>query len=181
MKGVSPHVAALVFWLSIMGLHAPEACAHAALLNAEPGDGAVVAAAPPRMRLTFSEPVSPLVVRLLDPDGMALAPPAVSAENAVLTVSLPRDLKRGTHMLSWRVISADGHPVGGSVSFSIGAPSAPSSMSAQNAAGTGLPVLMWAAKLAIYAGMILGVGGAVFRAFWPMPMNPASYRRPCPC
>ena len=40
------------------------------------------------------------------------------------TVSLPDGMANGTYVMSWRVISADGHPVAGSVLFSVGAASA---------------------------------------------------------
>ncbi len=46
----------------------------------------------------------------------------IAAVDATLTIAVP-PLPDGTHVLSWRVISADGHPVGGSLIFSIGAPS----------------------------------------------------------
>jgi copper transport protein len=46
-----------------------DAFAHASLLKAEPADGAVLPAAPAVLTLTFNEPVSPLVFRLLDPGG----------------------------------------------------------------------------------------------------------------
>ena len=43
--------------------------------------------------------------------------------SVLMLEAAPREWRRGTHVLSWRVISADGHPVGGSVMFSVGAPS----------------------------------------------------------
>ena len=45
-------------------------------------------------------------------------------DNATVTIRLPEGLMAGTHLLSWRVISADSHPVGGALTFSIGQPSA---------------------------------------------------------
>src|SRR6516165_10227904 len=88
---------------------ASEACAHASLVKAPPA----------ALTLTFNEPVSPLVVRLIGPDGAPLVPIAVTAQDTTVTISAPPALRRGTHVLSWRVISADGHPVGGSLMFSI--------------------------------------------------------------
>src|SRR5579871_4141853 len=97
-------------------LSAPSAAfAHASLVGSEPGEGATLAASPSLLRLDFNEPVSPLVVRLIGPNGEAVMPP-VRAENQSLTISAP-PLARGTHVLSYRVISADGHPVGGSLTF----------------------------------------------------------------
>ena len=44
-------------------------------------------------------------------------------DNATVTIRLPERLMPGTHLLSWRVISAHSHPVGGALTFSIGQPS----------------------------------------------------------
>src|SRR5262249_49920890 len=94
-----------------------EAFAHASLIRSEPTDRAVVAQAPPILVLTFNEPVSPLVVRLVRPTGEAIELKDVVANDARLTFPLPEGLT-GTYLLSWRVISADGHPVGGALTFS---------------------------------------------------------------
>src|SRR4029077_308008 len=93
------------------------AFAHASLVRAEPADGAMLAEAPKVLRLTFNEPVSVLVMRLIGPGGEVL-PPAAAAENNVVTVTPPQ-LRRGSHVLSWRAVSADRHPGGGSVVVSI--------------------------------------------------------------
>src|SRR6476619_5110325 len=59
---------------------ASHALAHASLIRAEPADGAVLAQPPPTLRLTFNEPVSPLIIRLIAPSGELISP-AVAAEN----------------------------------------------------------------------------------------------------
>ena len=100
-----------------------QALAHASLVRAEPADGAVLAQPPAVLKLIFNEPVSPLVMRLIGPSGEVITP-AVAAENSTVTLT-PPPLRQGTHVLSWRVVSADGHPVGGALVFSVGAPSAP--------------------------------------------------------
>src|SRR5258708_35690436 len=43
----------------------PRAFAHAALVGSQPPDGVTLADSPATLKLTFNEPVSPLVVRLL--------------------------------------------------------------------------------------------------------------------
>ena len=83
----------------------------------------MVAQAPPAVTLIFNEPVSPVSLKLVGDSGHTLELRAeVSGE--ALIVTLPQSLPQGTHLLSWRVISTDGHPVGGSLTFSIGRPSA---------------------------------------------------------
>src|SRR5215470_13690922 len=97
--GVAGLVARLIALLIALA-PASEACAHASLVKAVPADGAVMPLPP--ATLTFNEPVSPLVVRLIGPDGAPIAPTAVTAEDATITISAPPALRRGTHVLSWR-------------------------------------------------------------------------------
>ncbi len=145
----------------LVGLAPQPARAHASLVGSDPPAGATVANAPATLRLDFNEPVSPLIVRLIGPTGEA-ATPAVKAENSTLTIT-PGRLARGTHVLSWRVISADGHPVGGSVMFSVGAPSTSPAFGALDT-DPAVKVAIWATRLLIYLGLFVGVGGTSFIA-----------------
>lgn len=140
------------------------ALAHASLASADPADGAVIAAAPSGITLTFSEIVSPLVMRLVTPDGATRDLSDVAYSGNALRVALPAGLADGTHVFSWRVVSEDGHPVGGSLIFSIGAPSA---MPGAPAEAVDWPVrgLVWASKLVLYGGIAFGIGGA-FALSW---------------
>lgn len=156
---------AVVFFASF-GL-ASEAVAHAALTGTVPADGDVVQTAPRTLSISFSEPVSPLVLRLISPDGSATDLTDYVLRDQTVEITAPGDLGNGTHVLSWRVVSSDGHPVGGSVVFSIGAPSAgppPLADPVDLKVNTGL----WLSKLALYVGLFIGVGG-VFVAAWLLP------------
>jgi copper transport protein len=135
--------------------------AHASLVRSSPADGAVLSEPPATLRLTFNEPVTPLVMRLIAPDGTATTPPA-SSEGATIVVA-PHALRRGTHVLSWRAISADGHPVGGSLVFSIGEASA--RPAAEPAGDRVVNAVLWASKVVVYLALFVGVGGAFFRAW----------------
>ncbi|WP_244562590.1 copper resistance CopC family protein [Ensifer aridi] len=112
--------------IALLGLLAQigVAVAHASLNTSEPNDGAVVDAAPSVYALTFSEPVSPLSLKLVRPDGASIPLDRFELKDRTVEIVAPTDLGRGTHVLSWRVISADGHPIGGSVVFSVGRASA---------------------------------------------------------
>ena len=142
---------------------ASEASAHASLVKAAPADGAVMPLPPATLTLTFNEPVSPLVVRLIGPDGAPLAPIAVTAQDTTVTISAPPALRRGTHVLSWRVISADGHPVGGSLMFSIGARSP--AAQPENLADRSVRAALWAVRVVMYVALFVGAGGAFFAAW----------------
>ena len=99
------------------------AFAHSALIASSPADGAVLQAAPKQFSLSFNEPVSPLVLKLVRPDGSSSPLDRYALKDATLVIDAPA-LGGGTHVLVWRIASADGHPVGGSLIFSVGAPSA---------------------------------------------------------
>lgn len=140
-----------------------QAFAHAALIKAEPADGAVLERAPTQFSLTFSEPVSPLVLTLVRPDGTPVALTSFRLSDQTVEIGNPQKLGPGTHVLSWRVISADGHPVGGSVLFSVGAPSAAPAVG--EAVDIDLRSAIWTGKVLLYIGLFLGIGGA-FALTW---------------
>ncbi|WP_445299314.1 copper resistance CopC/CopD family protein [Mesorhizobium sp. NZP2298] len=140
-----------------------QAFAHAALIKTDPSDGAVLAQTPKQFSLTFSEPVSPLVLTLVKPDGTPVPLTSFRLSDQTVEIDNPQALKTGTHVLSWRVISADGHPVGGSLLFSIGAPSEPPA--ASEAVDWPLRSAIWIGKVFLYTGLFFGVGGA-FALAW---------------
>src|ERR1700724_3622009 len=53
--------------------------------------------------------------------GKAHRKDAVRASDETIVITLPENLPRGTQVVSYRVISADGHPAAGSSRVSIGA------------------------------------------------------------
>lgn len=117
-------LALLVAAIAVVGWAAP-ASAHATLVSTDPTEGAVLAEAPAQVAFTFDESVS------LVPDGLlafdaAGDPVAIepTARAEVVTGDLPGDLDDGTYVITWRVVSADGHPIAGSLTFHVGAPSA---------------------------------------------------------
>jgi copper transport protein len=143
-------------------IHAGAAWAHASLNASQPADGAVVEAAPQSYSLTFSEPVSPLSLQLVQPDGSAVQLDRFAVKGNSVEIEAPPNLGRGTHVLTWRVVSADGHPVGGSVVFSIGEASAQAPVVEEEIDWT---VRGWlgTSKVALYVGLFIGIGGVFAR------------------
>ena len=114
-----------LWWLGLACILAGgSAHAHATLIEATPADGSVVANVPAEVRLRFNEPVSPVVVHLVDARGVERRDAHVEAHDAIIAIHVPADLPSGTQVVSYRVISSDGHPVGGSIVFSIGSATA---------------------------------------------------------
>lgn len=142
--------------------------AHASLVAAEPADGAMLPRAPAAFALTFSEPTSPLRLRLLTPEGASLPLERFTLRDRTLDIVAPEGLGDGTYALSWRVISEDGHPVGGSVVFSIGAASRDAPVMS-DVAEPGLQAAIWTNRLLLYVGLFVGIGGAFFLVWLGAP------------
>ncbi|KAA1418691.1 copper resistance protein CopC [Nocardioides humilatus] len=117
-------LAAVLLAGALMGLAAAPASAHASLVSSDPAEGEVLAEAPEQVTLTFDEPVTVVDdgVKAYDAAGDPLDIDA-AARDEVVTAELPGGLDDGTYVVVWRVVSSDGHPITGSVTFHIGAPS----------------------------------------------------------
>lgn len=124
-------VAAALVALALALLHvvlgASPASAHAELVETDPAEGAVVETAPDAVTLTFNEPVrlTSQEIAVYDAAGDPVASTA-GASGTDVTVGLTgaADLADGTYVVSWNVLSSDGHPISGALTFSVGAPSA---------------------------------------------------------
>lgn len=122
--------------------------AHAELSRAEPAPGSVLSSPPVRVRLWFTEPVEAGndAVVLIGPDGQRLntgGAQVAPGDGTLLETNRLSASAPGTYTVRWRVVSADGHPIGGQYQFSVGATSAAGTPVAEPAipGGPGLPGL----------------------------------------
>lgn len=103
---------------TVLALAAPPASAHAALTGATPAKNASVGP-PARLVLEYSDPIRLPRVILTDASGgqhQAGSPRAV--DNKVMQ-AVSGTLPNGRYTVGWRVVSADGHPVSGSYTFTV--------------------------------------------------------------
>jgi copper transport protein len=174
---------------AVVMLAAP-AGAHAVLIQTEPAASQVYANPPQAVILRFSEPVQVGLggIRLFDSDGHRIvtgAPTHPNGAGPVVSASLPK-LQNGTYVATWRVISADGHPVQGAFTFSVGEVSRPGA-SAQSLANRLLSsqggsrvvgVLNGALRFVEFAATGLLLGGFAFVALcWPAGRRSRTVRR----
>jgi copper transport protein len=161
--------------LLIVGAWGSPAFAHAVLESTDPGAGATVKTSPERVLLTYTEPVEVALggVRVFDSRGRRLDVGEPTHPNGARTVAseLP-GLDDGTYVVTWRVLSADSHPIQGAFTFTVGS----SSTSAKEARGlaqrlltdqggdTAVGVALAITRFATFAGIALLVGGALFLA-----------------
>ncbi len=120
LKPALPFLYALCLCALLSLVVAGRAEAHAALLASDPLDGAQLSLQPAAVELRFNEPVRPLMLRVLDRKGTTIASLAAGAPvTQSLRVTLPAG-GDGVYLASWRVASADDHPVAGSLSWRVG-------------------------------------------------------------
>ncbi|MBY5867765.1 copper resistance CopC/CopD family protein [Rhizobium leguminosarum] len=96
--------------------------AHALLTGSSPSSGQVFKASPTDVQLHFNEPVRVVRATVSLPDGESQDLGSWGAGGDVTIGPLP-SVDDGTIIVSYRVVSEDGHPVGGTVVFHVGSTS----------------------------------------------------------
>src|SRR5947209_6971066 len=92
--------------------------AHAMLVSSEPAANAQLASPPVRVRLVFDEEIEPTLARaeVLGADGSRTALTIGGDPHDVHAIIAPvSGLAAGAYRIVWRVVSADGHPVDGTI------------------------------------------------------------------
>ena len=107
--------------MALVLLGAAPSAAHAQLELTVPEAGAQLDEAPGEVVLRFAEGVRPVPggVRVLAEDGTRVDAARPRSSGGAVTLALP-PLADGAYVVSWRVVSADGHPVRGAFTFRVG-------------------------------------------------------------
>ncbi len=141
------------------------ASAHAFLIRSQPQAGSRLARAPSTMALYFSEQFvgGSQQVTLRRANGAAIKLPASRAAGAVIEQPLPAKL-RGVFIVSWRVLSDDGHISLGQFAFAAGSAGALPTVSSSSQGRSWSEV---AASWLLFIGLALALGGLVSeRVVW---------------
>lgn len=101
---------------------ASPAFAHDELIASSPEPGEVLEAAPAEVALTFSGDIieAGTAVIVVDHHGEEVEVGAPAVAGTEVTAALPADLS-GDYQVRWRAVSADGHPIEGTIDFGVGA------------------------------------------------------------
>jgi hypothetical protein len=174
-KNLSVRLAALVLAVSALLLGASRvADAHDVLVSSTPGKAATIASGPSRVDLVFNEPVDTGFneITVTGPDGSSRWDTgATTVTSDTVSVGLRPLGPAGHYTVGYHIVSADGHPVSDTFTFTLsvagsGTPAAAGSVApAVNDASTGssgdgtVPVWVWIAG----AVVLLAAGTFVAR------------------
>lgn len=115
-------IAALI--LAAAFLSVAPARAHTFVERSWPRDNAQINVAPTQLRMLFTERVEPALaqVSLTDSAGhaIALGAASIASDNRrTIIVPIHAPLAPGAYLVSWRMVSADGHPCEGNLHFTV--------------------------------------------------------------
>ncbi len=162
----------LAGWLIGGVVTALPAAAHATLVSTDPGEGSRLDAAPTEVTLEFSEGVALGAghARVLGADGERVDTGAAAVEGRILTIPLREGLADDGYLVTYRVVSADSHPISGAYSFAVGDGDLVSTAGAgadeptDRVVAAALPAGRWLG----FAGLALAVGvPALALCCWP--------------
>jgi copper transport protein len=168
--------AALGLAAALVVLLATPASAHAGLVSTTPAAGAVLDRAPDAAVVRFDQVVQVRAdgLRLYDRRGRRVDDGGVARVDGGRSVRLPLPgLADGGYVLTWRVVSADGHPLSGGVTWRVGsgAPVDQGVLAQVFGAEDGDATVRAVAAVVrglLFAGLVVLAGGALFVAFvWP--------------
>lgn len=96
------------------------ATAHSALIDSTPEADSTLETLPERIELTFNEPlndIGPAIIVRQGEETVAELEPRI--DGPVASADSPTDLPPGDYDVVWRVVSGDGHPVSGTIAFTL--------------------------------------------------------------
>ena len=152
-------VAVLAACAGLLAFAGP-ASAHAVLISSDPRAGADISVAPARVTLTFDEAVGlrPGYLRVIDGTGRRVDTGSAyhpSGHDEIVTVRLRGGLGRAAYLASYRVISADSHPVAGAVAFTVGGAAPVAARPVGNTTDPFVSALFDAARSVTFLGLAL--------------------------
>lgn len=146
--------------LAVVG--AAPAAAHNRIVASDPAEGATVARTPSAVVLTFNEPAIAMGTRVsvTGPDG-SVNRGVPQLVDATVQQPLAARATAGRYTVDWRVTSADGHPITGTLAFTSQAPGEgrPADEPAAPAPAAGPPSAVW--PWLVLAAALFALAGAL--------------------
>lgn len=108
----------IALWLTLLAL---PASAHDSLVDSDPASDEILSVAPGELVLTFSGEISDLGVQFMvtGPEGRDVVQGTPTVDGVTVTQELAAELVNGDYEATWRVTSSDGHPISGTIPFTV--------------------------------------------------------------
>ena len=161
-------VAALAILVGVLALGTTAASAHATLESSSPADGQSVLTSPSEIRITFSETVTTISggLSVLNADGKTVdTGNSEIVGGRTLVAPISETLSDGTYVATYRVLSADGHPVSGSLLFAVGAGALDRSAQPSSSGDRLWEIIGGISRFIMYLAALVAAGVAFFLAF----------------
>jgi copper transport protein len=162
----------LTGWLGLGVATAGPAAAHAELVSTDPGEGARLDEVPGSVTLRFTEGVSlgAGYARVVGEEGERVDTGTATVDGDTVTVPLRDDLPDASYVVTYRIVSADSHPISGAFAFVVGdgeladAGAVAEGVDVDPFVGAALP----ASRALGFAGLAAGLGIPAFLVLcWP--------------
>ncbi|GAA3234473.1 hypothetical protein GCM10010532_071890 [Dactylosporangium siamense] len=179
----------MVSVVTALAATAAPAWAHNALRSSNPAEGVSLPNSPTAITMTFRESPNPAMAQvvIVDAAGADLVAGAPTGAGTTLTQPLRAATAAGTVTVTYRVVSTDGHPVQGKITFTVttvpaASPAASSPSPARTSAAAPAPTTAAATApaaaaaeepmqpwgVAFVVGLLVGlIAIAAALAFWP--------------
>jgi copper transport protein len=161
-------VAALAILVGVLALGTTAASAHATLESSTPADGQSVPTSPSELRITFSEAVTTISggLSVLNADGKTVdTGNSEIVGGRTLVAPISETLSDGTYVATYRVLSADGHPVSGSILFGVGNGALDRSAQPSSSGDRLWEIIGGISRFIMYLAALVAAGVAFFLAF----------------
>ena len=161
-------VAALAILVGVLALGTTAASAHATLESSSPADGQSVLTSPSEIRITFSETVTTISggLSVLNADGKTVDVGNTEVVGGrTLVAPISETLSDGTYVATYRVLSADGHPVSGSILFGVGNGALDRSAQPSSTGDRLWEIIGGISRFIMYLAALVAAGVAFFLAF----------------
>ena len=161
-------IAALAILVGVLALGTTAASAHATLESSSPADGQSVLTSPSEIRITFSETVTTISggLSVLNADGKTVdTGNSEIVGGRTLVAPISETLSDGTYVATYRVLSADGHPVSGSILFGVGNGALDRSAQPSSTGDRLWEIIGGISRFIMYLAALVAAGVAFFLAF----------------
>jgi copper transport protein len=170
-EALSVFVRVFVLLVAFLWVSVPGAAAHSTLLRASPAPDGRLAEPPDQVVLTFNERLENRLYRInvYDEKGLPVAdrPAEMDRNRKIVRLALPK-LPDGSYTVSYRIVSADGHPVQASYVFTVGSRTeakigytSASKLHEEHELGKNVPY--WLIRIFYYASLLAVTGWAGIR------------------